>query len=187
MADNAIPIKNIVCGRCIATVEAILSKLDIPYKEVSLGEAILERDLSAAEQNELSSELEKVGFQLLQSKNERIINHIKSVLINEISNSTDQKKLSEILSAELHHDYSFITNLFTAEEGQSIQSYFNKLKIEKAKELLEYDELSIAEVADQLGFSTAAYLSTSFKKQTGITPSAYKKKQLKGRKGLDSV
>ncbi len=187
MAENIIHIKNVVCGRCIATVENILSKLAIPYEEVRLGEATLNRNLSANEKKILASELEKAGFELLQSKNERMVNHIKSVLIDEVSNSTDQKKLSEILSAKLNYDYSHITNLFTAEEGQSIQSYFNKLKIEKAKELLEYDELSIAEVAYQLGFSTAAYLSTSFKKQTGITPSEYKKLQLKDRKGLDSV
>ena len=187
MAENIVHIKNVVCGRCIATVEDILSKLEIPYKDVSLGEATLLKDLSAEENDLLKLELEKVGFELIETKNKRIVNHIKSVLIDEVSNSTDHKKLSEILSTQLHYDYSHITNLFTAEEGQSIQSYFNKLKIEKAKELLEYDELSIAEIAYQLGFSTAAYLSTSFKKQTGITPSEYKKMQIKGRKGLDSV
>ena len=187
MAENIVHIKNVVCGRCIATVEDILSKLKIPYKNVSLGEATLLKDLSAEENDLLTLELEKVGFELIETKNKRIVNHIKSVLIDEVSNSTDHKKLSEILSTQLHYDYSHITNLFTAEEGQSIQSYFNKLKIEKAKELLEYDELSIAEIAYQLGFSTAAYLSTSFKKQTGITPSEYKKMQIKGQKGLDSV
>ena len=187
LAENIIHIKNVVCGRCIATVEDILSKLEIPYKNVSLGEATLLKDLSAEEHQAFTSELEKVGFELIETKNKRVVNHIKSVLIEEVSNSTDQKKLSEILSTKLHYDYSYITNLFTAEEGQSIQSYFNKLKIEKAKELLEYDELSIAEIAYELGFSTAAYLSTSFKKQTGITPSEYKKMQIKGRKGLDAV
>ena len=187
MKNNTIYIKNVVCGRCITTIQGILDNLDIPYEKVSLGEALLLRALSSEEKIQLATELKKSGFELLQSKNQRIINHIKSVLIEEVSNSTDQKKLSEILSEELHYEYSHITNLFTAAEGQSIQSYFNKLKIEKAKELLEYDELSIAEIAYQLGFSTAAYLSTSFKKQTGITPSAYKKMQIKGRKGLDAV
>jgi len=187
LTENIVHIKNVVCGRCIATVEGILSKLNIPYKNVSLGEATLLKDLSKEEYTAFKLELEKVGFALIEAKNKRIVNHIKSILIDEVSNRTDQKKLSEILSAELHYEYSHITNLFTAEEGQSIQSYFNKLKIEKAKELLEYDELSIAEIAYQLGFSTAAYLSTSFKKQTGITPSEYKKMQIKDRKGLDHV
>ena len=96
------------------------------------------------------------------------------------------KKLSEVLSEELNYDYSHLTSLFSKEEGQSIQSFQNKIKVERIKELLEYDELNISEIAYKMDFGSAAYLSTFFKKETGLNPSQYKTR-LFDRKPLDDI
>lgn len=188
MEENKIYIKNVVCRRCIISVKEILQHLEIPFSEVSLGEAILDRELSSWERHQLQSEFEKVGFEIIQDRNERLINSIKSLIIEEVySNNPSSEKLSSILTKELTFDYSHITHLFTDNEGQSIQKFYNAVRIERVKELLNYDEWSIAMIADNLGYSTPAYLSTSFKKATNLTPSEYKNSHLKSRKNLDSV
>ena len=188
MEKNIIHIKNVVCQRCIISVQNILNSLNIPYSQVSLGEARLKRPLRLVERTQLQQELSKVGFEIIQERNEKLINSIKSAIIDEVySESTGTKNLSEILSEKIHYDYSHITNLFSKQEGQSIQKFYNAVKIERIKELLTYDEMSMNLIADTLGYSTPAYLSTSFKKATGFTPSEYKSKHLKSRKSLDSV
>ncbi|WP_089666426.1 AraC family transcriptional regulator [Gramella sp. MAR_2010_147] len=188
MEEHKIHIKNVVCQRCIITVGDILDNLAIPYTEINLGEAILKRDLSISEKNKLGKEFEKVGFEIIQDRNERLINTIKSFLIEEVySNDPSNEKLSSILTRELNYDYSHITHIFSESEGQSIQKFYNAIRIERVKELLNYDENSIAMIADTLGYSTPAYLSTSFKKATGFTPSEYKNMQIKDRINLDSV
>ncbi|MDT0689417.1 helix-turn-helix transcriptional regulator [Salegentibacter sp. F188] len=188
MEKTTIHIKNVVCGRCKTTVRDILTGLKIPFSEVSLGEAILERPLTDMETHDLQKEFNKVGFELLQKKQERIINSIKSIIIEQVyEEGLRNVNLSEILSARLNYDYSHLTNLFSKSEGHSIQSFQNSIKIERIKELLEYDELSISEIAADMGYSSSAYLSTSFRKATGISPSAYKTKHLNSRNSLDSV
>jgi len=170
------------------TVGDILHKLDIPYTEINLGEAILKRNLSATEKNQLGREFEKVGFEIIQNRNEKLINSIKSLIIEKVySEELSNQKLSSLLTSGLNFDYSHITHVFTDSEGQSIQKFYNAVRIERVKELLNYDDWSIAMIADNLGYSTPAYLSTSFKKATGMTPSEYKNLHLKDRKGLDSV
>ncbi|WP_026914526.1 AraC family transcriptional regulator [Christiangramia portivictoriae] len=181
-------IRNVVCQRCIMTVEEILDRLDIPFSEVDLGEAILEREISSIERHQIQKEFEKVGFEIIQDRNEKLINNIKSLIIEEVySENSSNQKLSSLLSSELNYDYSHITHAFTESEGQSIQKFYNAVRIERAKELLNYDDWSIGMIADNLGYSTPAYLSTSFRKTTGFTPSEYKNLHIKDRKRLDSV
>lgn len=177
-----------VCHRCILSVEAILRAMKVPYQEVSLGEVMLDRELTPEESIFLEKELSAIGFELIQEKQQRLINQIKSIIIEEVyAEMPSNLKLSEILSERLHYDYSHITHLFSEVEGKSIQSFYNLIRIERAKELLEYDEYNIAEIADILGFSTPAYLSTSFKKVTGYTPSKYKQLRDRNRNTLDSI
>ena len=177
-----------VCQRCIMTVKGMLDELEIPYVKVDLGEAILKKELSRAEKENLEKEFSKVGFEIIQDRDERLINKIKSLIIDEVySEDTLNTRLSTILTSKLNYDYSHITHVFTEFEGQSIQKYYNAVRIERAKELLGYDELGIAEIADRLGYSTPAYLSTSFKKATGYTPSEYRGLDLQDRQSLDSV
>lgn len=170
------------------TVTEILNRLEIPYKKVDLGEAILKRPLIDPEKKVVQKEFEKVGFEMIMDRDERLINDIKSLIIEDVySSKISNQKLSSLLTSQLHFDYSHITHIFTESEGQSIQKYYNAIRIERAKELLDYDELGIAEIADHLGYSTPAYLSTSFKKATGYTPSEYRQLDQKNRKSLDSV
>lgn len=177
-----------VCHRCILSVEAILRSMKVPYQEVNLGEVKLDRILTPEENSFLEKELSAIGFELIHEKQQSLINQIKSIIIEEVYAETPSNfKLSEILSEKLHYDYSHITHLFSEAEGKSIQSFYNLIRIERAKELLEYDEYTIAEIADILGFSTPAYLSTSFKKITGHTPSEYKQLKAGNRNTLDSL
>ncbi|WP_300442067.1 AraC family transcriptional regulator [Christiangramia sp.] len=188
MKEIRIHIKNVVCQRCIMTVEEILQKLNISYLQVKLGEVILHEELGSIQRNQVQKEFEKVGFEIIQDRNEKIINTIKSLIIDEIySDDPSRDKLSALLTKKLNYDYSHITHLFTEIEGHSIQKFYNAIRIERVKELLHYDDWSIAMIADSLGYSTPAYLSTSFKKSTGFTPSEYKNLQVKDRKNLDSV
>ena len=177
-----------VCQRCIFTVRTILEKLNIPFDKISLGEAILKRPLKTEEHEKLRKEFEKVGFEIILDKDQKIINDIKSIIIEEVySEKISNRKLSAVLTSKLHFDYSHITHVFTEIEGQTIQKYYNAVRIERAKELLDYNEIGIAEIADRLGYSTPAYLSTSFKNSTGYTPSEYKNLEKKERKRIDAL
>jgi YesN/AraC family two-component response regulator len=137
----------------------------------------------------LQTEVKIVGFELLEDKNERLVNRIKSIIISDIyeGEGFNNQNLSVNLSEQLHYDYSHLSNLFTALEGKRINTFQQNIKIERIKELLEYDELSIGQIADDLGFGNSAYHSTAFKKHTGISPSQYRRLHLKNRKVIDSA
>lgn len=184
---NKIQIKNVVCQRCKGSVREILTALKIPFKRVSLGEAELERALSDLEFPLLQEELLKVGFNLIYEKNERLVNQIKSIVIARVYQEEDfgRQKLSEILTDRLHYDYSHLTHVFSKLEGKNIQKFCSEIKIERIKELLEYDELTISEIAHEMRYSSATYLSTQFRKATGLSPSEYKIQNVKRKKDLD--
>lgn len=188
-SSNRLHIKNMVCPRCVQSVEGILSQLEIPYSSVDLGYAELQRQISSEEEEKLLVELKKVGFELITEKHQQIVNQIKSLIIDEIYNTKIQtpQKLSVWLSEKLNRDYSHLSNIFTKVEGKSIQEFRDDVKIMRIKELLEYDELNISEIADMLAYNDAAYLSTRFKKTTGLSPSQYKKQMIGKRGPLDSL
>ena len=102
-------------------------------------------------------------------------------------NSALSKNLSVYLTEALHYEYSYLSNLFTAVEGTTIEQYFITQKIERVKELLVYDELSLNEIAYQLNYSSVAHLSNQFKKITGLTPSHFRQLKDKKRKALDEL
>lgn len=182
-------IKNMVCPRCVQSVEGILSQQGIAYETVDLGYAELQRQISSEEEEKLMVELKKVGFELITEKHQQIVNQIKSLIIDEIYNTKIQtpQKLSVWLSEKLNRDYSQLSNIFTKVEGKNIQEFRDDVKIMRIKELLEYDELNISEIADMLDYNDAAYLSTRFRKATGLSPSQYKKQMLGKRGSLDSL
>ena len=177
-----------VCDRCIKSVSDILSRMEIPFDLISLGEVSLSKSLTFQEREDLSKDLLATGFEIIEDKNSRLVNRIKSFIIKGIYNDKNfgNNNLSKILSNELNMDYSHLSSLFSRMEGKSIQQFQQEIKTERVKELLEYDELSISEIAIDLGYSSAAYLSTQFKKTTGLTPSQYKLDHLKKRSSLDS-
>ena len=182
-------IKNMVCHRCIITVNNILRTLNIPSLKDDLGQILIDSPLSPEKMKALQKELSVVGFEIISAKHEGISNKIKSVIIRGIyeDKNFSNKNLSVVLSDELHMDYSHLSSVFSKTEGKSIQQFQQEIKSERVKELLEYDEMNISEIANDLGYSSAAYLSTQFKKSTGFTPSEYRTRHLRSRTSLDNV
>ncbi|MCD1116737.1 helix-turn-helix domain-containing protein [Chryseobacterium turcicum] len=182
-------IKNMVCNRCIMVVQNELDKLGLPAVSVSLGEIVFEKEPSLEEKNNLAEALSALGFEMIDDKKSRIIEKIKNTIIELVHHQDNEAKtnLSDILSTRLHNDYNYLSNLFSEVEGTTIEKYFIAQKIERVKELLVYDELSLSEIAFQLNYSSVAYLSNQFKKTTGLTPSHFKQIKEEKRKPLDKV
>ncbi len=176
-----------VCQRCINSVTRILCELNINHKGVLLGEVRLWDKLTNEKKNELNSELTKEGFELIDDKRRQTIEQIKKSLQILLDKEILQDKptLSKYIMRNIHKDYSYLSNLFSSIEGKTIENYFINLKIEKIKELLVYDELSISEISFKLGYSSAAHLSNQFKKVTGLTPSYFKRIREVKRKPTD--
>lgn len=182
-------IKHMVCNRCIMVVRQELEKLGLDVKSVTLGEVTLGKEPTAEARRQIESVLIPLGFKVIDDKKSRIIEKIKTIIIDLVHHHDNDARvnLSELLSSELHHDYNYLSNLFSEVEGITIEKYFIAQRIEKVKELLVYDELSLSEIAFQLNYSSVAYLSNQFKKVTGLTPSHFKQIKANKRKPLDKV
>ena len=178
-----------VCNRCILVVQNELDRLGIEATNIKLGEITLKKDLTTKEREELENVLDPLGFQVIDDKKSRMIEKIKNVIIDLVHHQDNDAKtnLSDVLSDALHHDYNYLSNLFSDIEGTTIEKYFIAQKVEKIKELLVYDELSLSEIADRMNYSSVAYLSNQFKKVTGLTPSHFKQIREDKRKPLDKV
>ena len=178
-----------VCNRCILVVQNELDKLGIEATNIKLGEITLKKDLTTKEREELENVLDPLGFQVIDDKKSRMIEKIKNVIIDLVHHQDNDAKtnLSDVLSDALHRDYNYLSNLFSDIEGTTIEKYFIAQKVEKIKELLVYDELSLSEIADRMNYSSVAYLSNQFKKVTGLTPSHFKQIREDKRKPLDKV
>jgi len=189
MAEEKLYIKNMVCNRCIMVVKSELEKLDIQPLSVKLGDVVLSNSIDDKKKEELSQVLESLGFALIDDKRGRLIEQVKNSIIELVHyNDNDLKvNLSDYISEKLHHDYNYISNLFSEIEGTTIEKYFIAQKIEKVKELLVYDELTLNEIAFKLNYSSVAHLSSQFKKVTGLTPSHFKQIKTNKRKPLDEV
>lgn len=178
-----------VCNRCIMVVQNELEKLYLSVISIKLGEVVFEREPTSEEKKNLADALFVLGFQVIDDKKSRIIEKIKNFIIDLVHHHQNDSKsnLSDVLSNELNHDYNYLSNLFSEIEGTTIEKYFIAQKIERVKELLVYDELSLSEIAFQLNYSSVAYLSNQFKKTTGLTPSHFKQIKEEKRKPLDQV
>lgn len=186
---SVIFIKNMVCNRCIMVVQNELQKLGLEVKSIRLGEVALDREPTPGEKIKMENALIPLGFQIIADKKGRIIEKIKNVIIDLVHyrDNDIRVNLSDLLTSKLHQDYSYLSNLFSEVEGTTIEKYVIAQKIEKVKELLVYDELSLSEIAFRLNYSSVAYLSNQFKKVTGLTPSHFRKIKEKKRKPLDKV
>lgn len=178
-----------VCDRCKMVVKAELEHLGLRPVSVDLGEVELDRELTGEEKQRLVERLQELGFSLIDDRKSRLIEQIKTLIIELVHyrNNELAVNLSDYLKSRVNHDYHYLSNLFSEVEGTTIEKYFIAQKIEKVKELLVYDELSLSEIANQLNYSSVAYLSNQFKKVTGFTPSHYKQIREKKRKSLDEV
>ncbi len=179
-----------VCDRCIMTVEQTLGKLNIPFGKVTLGHAEVLRVINDDELQRLDEELKAVGFELIKDKNARLIEDIKTLVIEYIHYS-DEKDIkinfSDYLSEKLNKSYSHITGLFSEMENITIEKYLILQKIERVKELISYGEYSFSEIAYKLRYSSIAHLSKQFKQVTGVTLSQYKNNKDKKRKTISSI
>lgn len=178
-----------VCPRCIIMVQQIMDEHHIEYRNIALGEVKLLNPLSSTQKKAIEKSFLKVGFEIIDDRNSRIIENIKKEILALIYDNPEEQtlKLSSYLSQKLHADYSQLSNLFSEVEGLTIERYFILQKIERVKELLVYDELTLTEIAYQLGYSSVAYLSNQFKKITGLTPSHFKKISDNKRQPIDKI
>ncbi len=178
-----------VCPRCIEAVKGILNQAEIDFHSVELGKVTLSGELKGEKINQLEEKLKLQGFELLQSDKAALISRIKTLIINQIHHSSETltTNYSTFLSEKLNHEYSYLSRLFSGVEGITIEKFITRQKIERVKELLIYDEFSLSEIAFKLDYSSVAYLSSQFKKETGMTPSDFKKSTDSPRKSLDKV
>ena len=188
-SNTSIHIKNMVCPRCIETVSGILSDMNIEAVSIQLGEVKTSKRLGDEEKQTLQQRLIQKGFDLLEDNKSKLIGKIKSIIVDTIHYCKDpvNGNFSNLLSEQLHHDYSYLSRLFSSVEGITIEKFVLSQKIEKVKELLFYDELTLSEIAFQLNYSSVAHLSSQFKKETGMTPTEFKKQRKPGHRSLDSI
>ena len=180
-----------VCHRCVLAVENILNLSSIPFSKVDIGEIHLSNELTTAQHQLLKQQLNLIGFEMIDSHNGALIEKIKMLVIKKARNDVDPKdsnlKLSRFLSEKLHHEYTYLSSLFSAVEGRTIENFFIEQRIEKAKELIIYGQMTLSEIAYELEYSSVAHLSGQFKKVTGLTPSHFKQVGNSRRKSLDSI
>ncbi|MEP7374965.1 MAG: AraC family transcriptional regulator [Chitinophagaceae bacterium] len=182
-------IKNMVCIRCKMVVKDELTKMGLHYTTVELGEAEIMENISTDQHDEIKMALLKSGLELMDDKKSVLIQKIKNVIVELVHYSEEPLniKFSEYLSEKLHHDYTYLANLFSEVQGSTIEKFFISHKIERVKELLVYDELNLTEIAYQMHYSSVAHLSAQFKKVTGLTPSYFKKLKEKRRNMLENM
>ena len=178
-----------VSNRCKIIVKSELETLGLHFVMLELGEVEIMENLSKKQQNLLDTALKKSGFALIEDKKSVLIERVKNIIVELVHYSEEQLKVnfSDYLSQKLNYDYTYLANLFSDNQGTTIEHFLITHKIERVKELLIYDELNITEIAYKLHYSSVAHLSNQFKKITGLTPSYYKKLKLKKRELLENV
>jgi AraC-like DNA-binding protein len=190
MIDRSMPnlyIKNMVCPRCIRAVREELSALGLTVHSVTLGEAVIEGNFN---QDDLRKRLEAQGFELLEHQAARLVEQIKTAIIQCIHSGaleTMSERVSEYIARAVGKDYEYLSHLFSSVEAITIERYVILQKIERVKEFLLYDELTLSEIAFRLGYSSTAHVSRQFKEVVGMSPSQFKALSVKPRIPLDRV
>ncbi|HTJ14619.1 MAG TPA: helix-turn-helix domain-containing protein [Dinghuibacter sp.] len=178
-------IKNMVCDRCIAAVDRLLKEEGLHPVEVRLGEAKITEDV--IDKDRLQRTLKAAGFALLDDRKSRLVERIKNTIVRLVHHTGEppREKYSQLIAEDAGHEYPYLSKLFSESEGTTIEQFLLRQKIEKVKEYLNYDELTLSEIAEKMGYSSVAHLSAQFRKVTGQTPTEYKTQ--KGRTPLDQV
>jgi len=184
-------IKNMVCGRCIKVVKEELEKLGLDVRSIVLGEVVVNSILNELQIDNIKKILEDNGFELIEDKRARIIEKVKLVILNLVRNDEEEnpteENYSDYIVEKIGLDYHYLSTLFSSVENITIEQYIILQKIELAKELLKYGELTLSEIAYKLGYSSVQHLSNQFKKVTGLTASQFKKMTENIRKPLDHL
>lgn len=177
-------IKNMVCPRCIMAVQDILNQLHLKFVEVRLGVVLLDEEILPEQINEFRKRLNALGFELLEDSQQRIIEQIKSIVIDFVHyTNNNESNISGLLTTHLNKDYSLLSKLFSSTEGITIEQFMIRQRIERVKELLSYNEKTLSEIAFEMGYSSVAHLSAQFKKTTGLTPTQFKQQKILLRSG----
>lgn len=178
-----------VCIRCKMVVKDELTKLGLNYTSVELGEADIKENIPQELHEKLKNVLLKSGLELMDDKKSVLIQKIKNVIIELVHYSEEPLtiNLSDFLSQQLNHNYTYLANLFSEVQGTTIEKFYIAHKIERVKELLVYDELNLTEIAYNMHYSSVAHLSAQFKKVTGLTPSHFKQLRDKRRTMLEDM
>lgn len=178
-----------VSARCKMAVKAELKKLGLHFIFVDLGEVEIMEDIPLNQLEKLKAALHNSGFELMDNKRAMLIEKIKNVIIEMVHHTAEASKInfSNFLSEKLNHDYTYLSNLFSQVQGTTIEQFIISHKIERIKELIIYDELTITEIAWKMNYSSVAHLSHQFKKGTGLTPSHFKQLKDKRRTPIEEV
>jgi AraC family transcriptional regulator len=184
-------IRNMVCDRCKRVVREELEKLGLTVGRVELGEVDITTFPSAVTLDTVRQTLQANGFDLVDDRKQLLVEHMKVLLINEIQHLKGDRlpteNYSTFLERKLGYEYSYLSGLFSTSEAHTVEKYIIALKIEKVKEWLRYDELTLSEIAWRLGYSSVQHLSNQFRQVTGQTPGQFRKGALVERRSLDSV
>ncbi|MCA6074652.1 helix-turn-helix domain-containing protein [Fulvivirga sedimenti] len=182
-------VKYMVSLRCKMMVKEELKKLGLHYVIVDLGVVELLEEITAEQRALLKANLLKSGLELLDDKKSILIERIKNVIIEMIHHSDELPKVnySDYIAEKLDYDYTYLSNIFSEVKGVTIQQYIIIHKIERVKELLIYDELTLSEIANMLHYSSVGHLSNQFKKITGLTPTFYKQLRDKRKRNLEDI
>lgn len=183
-------IKNMVCDRCISVVTQQLQHHDLQVDDISLGQAVVSPEPSEELLSEISVSLKILGFELIDRDKDKMVERIRNTIIELIHHSPQQELhivFSEALSDRLHRDYSYLSRLFSESEDTTIEKFIIQQKIEKVKELIQYGELNLNEIAWKMGYSSSAHLSNQFKSVTGISPRQFKTLEVNNRRPLDKI
>ena len=182
-------VKNMVCNRCIMVVQQEFEKAGIKPLLVNMGEVQLSKELTEKQFENINNRLTDLGFEILNSQKQKLIEKVKNVLIEKVQSGEMEEhfSISDYLSRKLNKEYTQVSRLFSEVEGITIEQHFILQKIEKVKEWLVYNEFTLSEIAWKLGYSSVAHLSSQFKKITGLTPTQFKQLGTPHRKSLDDV
>jgi AraC-like DNA-binding protein len=182
-------IKFMVCNRCKMVVEMELNKIGLRHFIIEIGKVEVLENISQDQLIALNSGLRLSGLELMSDARTILVESIKNKIIKMIHYELEQPKVkySVYLSNELKYDYTYLSNLFSSETGNTIEQFIIVHKIERVKELLFYDEMNLTQISYLLNYSSVAHLSNQFKKITGLTPSSFKHLKDKGFKHIDNV
>lgn len=182
-------VQNMVCLCCKMILATELEKLDLNYTNLELGEVELSKPISKLERSNLKSVLHEYGLELMEDENSILVEKIVAIIVEMIHQSEELPRVnfSDYLTDHLHQDYHTLSALFSKTKGVTIEHFIILHKIERVKELIMYDRLSLTEISYKLHYSSVAYLSNQFKKITGLTPTFFKHIKNKKRIPLESL
>jgi len=181
-------IRNMACESCKVIVKETLEKIGLHPIKVELGEADIQGTLAAEKKHQFAAAIKKAGLELVKSKEGILIDQIKAAIADYISSDKSVKSnLSDYLSKKLHYDYAYLSNYFSVMQANTIEQYTIALKIEKVKEMMLLENLTLSQIADKLNYSSVSHLSNQFKKVTGLPASHFKKLGIIRRKTIQDL